>query len=484
MDLQTALSATQSPDFRDLLFPSPRDLNPGGLSGDERFGEYLERALGNESNASANSTKYSEASEARYTGDSAARSNTSSGEGADQTGEKKSSSPEAAARNSDKTEDKNPKAAEEAPGDAKNKSGKTSEAEKVLTSEESKKTAREGIKNRETPEESGHPAGGNVGNAGKKETGEEPVHSRGKGEASSPEAASPRKVEGKSPDAAAAAARGGADPVRTGGDPQESGQQAGAETVRKSPMADTKQPSGGDAGNKNTGDHREPSFRVVDLRKGRGGNGAGNRAERSEGGTRESSGAGKEAFNSSSVDRALLGEERGTDSVRLVRPEGDASLGRELTDKSQPRSGLSQEQQTLFKSMRDSGNGEIVKRAGIILKDNSSGEIRMDLKPEKLGKVRVQIHLKDNTLSGKIVVESSAVREVFESNMEALHRAFKESGFESAELDVQVGGGRQQEHQGSHKQRPRTAENIRTLEEHVSLSREGGYFEGVIDLVV
>jgi flagellar hook-length control protein FliK len=133
--------------------------------------------------------------------------------------------------------------------------------------------------------------------------------------------------------------------------------------------------------------------------------------------------------------------------------------------------------------MRENGNGEIVKRAGIILKDNSSGEIRMDLKPEKLGKVRVQIHLKDNTLSGRIIVESSAVREVFESNMDALHRAFKESGFDSAELDVQVGGGRQQEHQGSQKQRPRTAENIRSLEEHVSLTREAGY-DGVIDLVV
>ena len=292
-------------------------------------------------------------------------------------------------------------------------------------------------------------------------------------------AGSPAETEDKSRDAASAMTRGVSEAGRTVSDSPAGGRSQESAAAGKSDFSGS--------GNKNSGEQQEPTFTVIDLRKGRGKDGAGKNTERIKDGSkkgRELPSAGKESFKST-VDRVAAGEDRGGDSaVRLVRPEGDVPPVREHSERAGFKPGLSQDQQALFKSMRESGNGEIVKRAGIIVKDNSSGEIRMDLKPEKLGKVRIQIHLKDNTLSGKIIVDSSAVREVFESNMEALHRAFKESGFDSAELDVQVGGGKQQEHQGSQKQRPRTAENIRSLEEHVSLARDGGYYEGIIDLVV
>ncbi len=479
MDLQTALSSTQSPDFKGLPFPGARDLGRDSLSGDDRFGEYLRRALGNDGTVSTDSPKHREAPETGYTEEPTTRSEdtqaseadaetvqrgssreeTPSEKGTDKSGEKEPPSADAKTRGSNESGDKNPKRSEEASEDTKIKSGKAGGSEKSPVPE--------GAETRKTRDESADAADGD------EEAGDTGENSARRTLAREP-AAPPKEIDEKDPEASAFMARG---------DRSETARHAGAETVRKSDIADTGHAAGGDAGNKNTRDHKEPSFTVVDLRTRRGREGAKHRSERTEGSTHESSRAGKETFKGS-VDRAVLGEERSADSVRLVRPEGESTIGREFSEKSQPRPGLSQDQQALFRNMRESGNGEIVKRTGIILKDNSSGEIRMDLKPEKLGKVRVQIHLKDNTLSGRIIVESSAVREVFESNMEALHRAFKESGFESAELDVQVGGGRQQEHQGSQKHRPRTAENIRTLEEHVYLARDGGYSDGVIDLVV
>lgn len=83
---------------------------------------------------------------------------------------------------------------------------------------------------------------------------------------------------------------------------------------------------------------------------------------------------------------------------------------------------------------------QVVKSTGIVLKDGSSGEIRLLLKPEHLGSVRIQLEMKDNLISGKIVVENQNVRQLFQQNLESLYRAFQESGFSTASLNVSVNG--------------------------------------------
>ena len=91
--------------------------------------------------------------------------------------------------------------------------------------------------------------------------------------------------------------------------------------------------------------------------------------------------------------------------------------------------------------LRDSGNTEIVQSARIVLKDGDSGSIRMRLNPPELGHVKIELHLADNSISGRIVVESDAARSAFEKGLSSLQDAFRAGGFESAKLEVQVGSG-------------------------------------------
>jgi flagellar hook-length control protein FliK len=91
--------------------------------------------------------------------------------------------------------------------------------------------------------------------------------------------------------------------------------------------------------------------------------------------------------------------------------------------------------------LRDSGNTEIVQSARIVLKDGDSGSIRMRLNPPELGNVKIELNLADNSISGKIVVESDAAKTAFEKGLAELMDAFMAGGFESAKLEVSVGSG-------------------------------------------
>ncbi|MCK5153711.1 MAG: flagellar hook-length control protein FliK, partial [Spirochaetales bacterium] len=82
----------------------------------------------------------------------------------------------------------------------------------------------------------------------------------------------------------------------------------------------------------------------------------------------------------------------------------------------------------LMKQLEENVNSKIVKQSSVILKDGGSGEIKLILKPEQLGSVRIRLSLTDNRIAGQIIVDSSAVKEIFEQNLQNLERAFKENG--------------------------------------------------------
>jgi hypothetical protein len=83
---------------------------------------------------------------------------------------------------------------------------------------------------------------------------------------------------------------------------------------------------------------------------------------------------------------------------------------------------------------------EIVQHAGIVLRDGGEGEIRLVLKPEHLGSVRIRLHLGESSLEGRIVVDNSNVKELLEANLEQLKSALRQEGYASANIDVTVSG--------------------------------------------
>ncbi len=84
---------------------------------------------------------------------------------------------------------------------------------------------------------------------------------------------------------------------------------------------------------------------------------------------------------------------------------------------------------------------EIVRQAGIVLRDGGEGEIRLVLKPEHLGSVRIRLQLGESSLEGRIVVDNSNVKELLDANLEQLKSALRQEGWASANIDVTVSGG-------------------------------------------
>jgi flagellar hook-length control protein FliK len=131
-----------------------------------------------------------------------------------------------------------------------------------------------------------------------------------------------------------------------------------------------------------------------------------------------------------------------SDDVSSAMPQGEqADTGRSFSLM------IAEEQKgaaLLDRQLQDKGTQELSKNIRFVLKDNKEGEIKLILKPEALGKVRINLNLNENHIVGKIIVENNSVRQVFMNNLSDLTKALEDSGFSSASLDVSVGGGQTQ----------------------------------------
>jgi flagellar hook-length control protein FliK len=81
---------------------------------------------------------------------------------------------------------------------------------------------------------------------------------------------------------------------------------------------------------------------------------------------------------------------------------------------------------------------EVVKQTGIILKEGGNGEIRLVLKPENLGSIRIRLALSESSLEGRIVVDNNSVKELVESSLDNLKNALRLEGYQT-NLEVSVG---------------------------------------------
>ncbi|RKX91870.1 MAG: hypothetical protein DRP59_06785 [Spirochaetes bacterium] len=161
--------------------------------------------------------------------------------------------------------------------------------------------------------------------------------------------------------------------------------------------------------------------------------------------------------------------------VITLTAKGDVPLQTQFSGEMEPKT-------VLLNELHDTLNDKIVKQSSIILKDGDAGEIRLILKPESLGKVRIRLHMDENNLSGKIFVDNAAVKEIFEQNMFRLERAFSENGFSMGSLDVSVGD------KGSGNPKEKNSlvseKTIKIIEDSIPGIDEDVYSSNVIDLVV
>jgi len=127
--------------------------------------------------------------------------------------------------------------------------------------------------------------------------------------------------------------------------------------------------------------------------------------------------------------------------------------------------------------------GEIVKQTGIILRNEHSGEIRLVLKPDNLGSVRIRLSMDDNRIVGRILVENNSVRELFEQNMDSLTRALADQGYETGQFSVAVGGEGDGRRDGREGALP-AARLARRMEENIPLLEEQEFEETLVNLVV
>jgi flagellar hook-length control protein FliK len=103
----------------------------------------------------------------------------------------------------------------------------------------------------------------------------------------------------------------------------------------------------------------------------------------------------------------------------------------------------------LARELHQNLNGDIVRHASMALRDGGEGTIRLALRPESLGNVKIKLEMTENKITGFIVVESEEALNAFRREIASLEQAFRESGFTSADLNLSLAqDGKNQEGQG------------------------------------
>ncbi|MBU0935311.1 MAG: flagellar hook-length control protein FliK [Spirochaetes bacterium] len=143
----------------------------------------------------------------------------------------------------------------------------------------------------------------------------------------------------------------------------------------------------------------------------------------------------------------------------------------------------------LASQIRDSGAADIVKAAQIVLHGNDAGLIRMQLEPESLGKVKIELKIADNKISGRIVVESDLAGQAFKDSLESLRDAFAASGMETTALEVEVrdGGQGQQgtaDGSGEEGKDPYYSQHVRTFESAVPPAGQVSSRDGLVNVII
>ncbi len=118
--------------------------------------------------------------------------------------------------------------------------------------------------------------------------------------------------------------------------------------------------------------------------------------------------------------------------------------------------------------------GEIVKAGNIVLKDNDVGSIKLILHPESLGNVKIDLHLNDKNISGKIIVATQEAFNAFKETAENLKQAFTQNGFDSVGLELSLANqGFGQNNPGENQNNPAVEFAMRKIYGELNIFSEG-----------
>ena len=86
----------------------------------------------------------------------------------------------------------------------------------------------------------------------------------------------------------------------------------------------------------------------------------------------------------------------------------------------------------LARELRGDLSADIVRQASIVLRDGGEGIIRLSLKPETLGKVKIHLEMAENRITGHIFVQNEEALRAFQQEIHTLEEFFRDSGFEAS----------------------------------------------------
>ena len=128
----------------------------------------------------------------------------------------------------------------------------------------------------------------------------------------------------------------------------------------------------------------------------------------------------------------------------------------------------------LARELHQNYNNDIVRHASIALRDEGHGTIRLALKPESLGNVKIHLEMAENKITGRIVVETVEALRAFEREIASLEKAFQDSGFEGANLEMSLA-----DHGRGAEQQWQEAEASQFLPDYYAASRYDAAFESM-----
>jgi hypothetical protein len=98
-------------------------------------------------------------------------------------------------------------------------------------------------------------------------------------------------------------------------------------------------------------------------------------------------------------------------------------------------------QNMLARELHENLNGDIVRHASVMLRDGGEGTIRLSLRPETLGSVKIRLEITENKIAGHIIVESDEAFRAFEQELHSLEQSFRDSGFDGASFEMAFASG-------------------------------------------